>query len=228
MICYFGSWATYRTGNGAIAISDLDPTLCTHMIYGFAGLLEDGEVNILDPWNDLTDGGGKGGFSKFNDLRKRNPKMKTLIAIGGWNEGSERYSNVVANATLRSNFVKSIVKFVQRYNFDGCDMDWEYPNQRGGHKADLTNFVLFLEELQCEFKKLGLILSVAVAAAENSARLSYDIPNLVKHADFINLMTYDFHGSWDSILGYNAPLYPSSRDVTSLSRTLNVVSIRNE
>jgi hypothetical protein len=35
-----------------------------------------------------------GGFKRFNELRNRNPNFKTLVAIGGWNEGSERYSRV--------------------------------------------------------------------------------------------------------------------------------------
>jgi len=35
-----------------------------------------------------------GGFRRFNELRNRNPNFKTLVAIGGWNEGSVRYSQV--------------------------------------------------------------------------------------------------------------------------------------
>ena len=35
-----------------------------------------------------------GGFRRFNELRKRNPEFKTLVAIGGWNEGSTAYSQV--------------------------------------------------------------------------------------------------------------------------------------
>ena len=35
-----------------------------------------------------------GGFRRFNELRNRNPNFKALVAIGGWNEGSVRYSQV--------------------------------------------------------------------------------------------------------------------------------------
>lgn len=34
------------------------------------------------------------GFRRFNDLKGINPSLKTMIAIGGWNEGSEKYSRV--------------------------------------------------------------------------------------------------------------------------------------
>lgn len=37
-------------------------------------------------------------------------------------------------------------------------------------------------------------------------------------------MAYDLHGSWDSTVGQNAPLYASSKDVTSEQKELNVVS----
>lgn len=37
-------------------------------------------------------------------------------------------------------------------------------------------------------------------------------------------MTYDFHGSWDAVTGQNAPLYPSSADVTEAQKLLNIVS----
>lgn len=33
-------------------------------------------------------------FNKFNALKKKNPNLKTILAVGGWNEGSAKYSNV--------------------------------------------------------------------------------------------------------------------------------------
>ena len=37
-MCYFTNWAWYRPGIGKYRPEDIDPTLCTHIIYGFAVL----------------------------------------------------------------------------------------------------------------------------------------------------------------------------------------------
>lgn len=132
MVCYHGIWSNYRWGNGLFRVEDIDPTLCTHLIYSFVGLEEDGSIRHLEP--TLDDSGGN--INRFNALKKQNKKLKTLVAIGGWNEGSERYSRVAADSTKRANFVKSAVNFVRTWGFDGFDLDWEYPAQRGGAAAD--------------------------------------------------------------------------------------------
>lgn len=47
-----------------------------------------------------------------------------MIAIGGWNEGSVKYSNMAANPESRKTFVNSVMDFLERYDFDGLDFDW--------------------------------------------------------------------------------------------------------
>lgn len=51
-------------------------------------------VQVLDPWNELCDNYGKCAFDRFTDLKQKNTNLKTLLAVGGWNEGSAKYSNV--------------------------------------------------------------------------------------------------------------------------------------
>jgi chitinase len=46
---------------------------------------------------------------------------------------------MAASEAGRSTFADSVVTFVQKYNFDGLDLDWEYPTQRGGTPEDKVN-----------------------------------------------------------------------------------------
>lgn len=222
-MCYYGTWATYRNGAGRFAVEHVDPFLCTHLIYSFVGIHQNGTISILDPWLDLEDNWGLGTMRKFNDLKLVNPKLKTLVAVGGWNEGSQKFSNVAQSPTLRLRFAKDAAEFCERLGFDGLDVDWEYPGQRDGDPSvDRENFVELLSDLQQEFSNRGLLLTAAVAGAENSAAISYNISGISKHLDFINLMTYDLHGPWESVTGHSAPLFAGSNDKTEVQRQLNV------
>jgi len=54
VVCYYGSWSVYRPGNGRFEVEDIDPNLCTHGIYAFVGLGDDGGVQILDSWHAIN------------------------------------------------------------------------------------------------------------------------------------------------------------------------------
>lgn len=104
-------------------------------------------------------------------------------------------------------------------------MDWEYPAQRDGDPAvDKVNFVLLLKDLKEALAPHGLILTAAVASAEFSSGLSYDIPNVSKYLDLINIMAYDLHGAWENTVGINAPMHPSAVDQSALQKQLNVIA----
>ena len=78
---------------------------------------------------DLEDEYRLAGFRKVTDLKYVNPKLKVTLAIGGWNEGSTKYSEMARDATKRKSFVESVITFLKQHNFDGLDLDWEYPGK---------------------------------------------------------------------------------------------------
>ena len=69
------------------------------------------------------------------------------LAIGGWNEGSEKYSEMAADPVSRRTFARSALSFIRRHKFDGLDLDWEYPGKRGGKPEDRENFILLIKDL---------------------------------------------------------------------------------
>uniref|UniRef100_A0A1Q3FSC0 Putative catalytically inactive chitinase-like lectin n=1 Tax=Culex tarsalis TaxID=7177 RepID=A0A1Q3FSC0_CULTA len=219
VVCYISTWAVYRKGTASYGLDAFDPKLCTHAIYAFAGLdIENNAMKSLDPWQDLKDNWGKGGYEKLVGMRSANPHLKVLIAIGGWNEGSERYSDLAANPERRQAFVKNALEFVKKYGFDGLDLDWEYPTQRGGKPYDRENFVSLVKELSQQFKRNNLLLTSAIGAGKDTIDAAYDIKTLSKYLDYLHIMCYDYNGSWNRKIGPNAPL--QSRDVLNVEYTI--------
>lgn len=86
IVCYLGSWSVYRPSLAKFTPENINPFLCTHIIYAFAGLSSKYELKPFDSYNDIT----QGGYRKFTSLKEHNKQLKTLIAVGGWNEGSAR------------------------------------------------------------------------------------------------------------------------------------------
>lgn len=63
-----------------------------------------------------------------------------------------------------------------------------------GKPEDKANFASLLKEMKPVFDKHGLLLTAAVSAGKNTIDAAYDVPVMSQTLDFINVMTYDFHG----------------------------------
>lgn len=64
-------------------------------------------------------------FENFNALKSRFPKLKTLIAVGGWSFEQSIFVAVASTDKKREYFANSVVEFLETYGFDGIDLDWE-------------------------------------------------------------------------------------------------------
>ena len=126
VICYFTNWAGYRQEGGKYKPEDIDPALCTHIIYGFATLNpSEGIMQVFDSWAD-TDEYGPNLYAKVTAFKKKG--IKVLIGLGGWNDSlGSKYSQLVNNPSARKRFVDRAIAFIEKYGFDGLDLDWEYP-----------------------------------------------------------------------------------------------------
>jgi chitinase len=163
-------------------------------------------------------------YQRFVDLRKQNPTLTTMIALGGWWEGSEKYSDMARDPNLRREFVKSAVDFLVQYDFDGLDVDWEYPaNRRGDPKKDPENYIALLTELKAAFEPHGFLLTSAVSPGKKTMDTAYNnVPKLNELLDIINVMSYDYHGGWEKNLGHNAPFINRPDETDELSLVFNV------
>ena len=190
----------------------VDAKKLTHINYAFANIV-DGE-----PKFELTTDSVK--ISKLIALKKRNPKLKILYSIGGW-VWSNHFSHTAAYKENRIKFAISSVKLMKKHGFDGVDLDWEYPGQRGEDNdfrpSDKNNFNLLLEEIRKELEKVGAIdnkhyLLTIATGADQAYIDNTDLGKAHKYLDFINVMCYDFYHGWFFQTGHHANLYPSKKE----------------
>ncbi|XP_014243998.1 uncharacterized protein LOC106663599 isoform X1 [Cimex lectularius] len=211
VVCYYTNWSVYRPGTAKFNPQNINPYLCTHLIYAFGGLDRENGLRPYDKYQDIE----QGGYAKFTGLKTYNKALKTMLAIGGWNEGSARFSPLVADEDRRKEFVKNVVKFLRVNHFDGLDLDWEYPAFRdGGKPRDKDNYAQLVQELREEFEressKTGrprLLLTMAVPAGLEYIDKGYDIPKLNRYLDFMNILSYDYHSAFEPSINHHSPLY---------------------
>jgi chitinase len=55
-------------------------------------------------------------------LKQKNPYLKVMLAVGGWNHGSEPFTQMVATEQSRAEFVRNSYDLLKRYGFDGLDL----------------------------------------------------------------------------------------------------------
>ncbi|TPG44298.1 chitinase, partial [Rhodanobacter glycinis] len=171
--------------------------------------------NQISPieWNDEEQ------FSKLSNLKNVNPALKTLLSVGGTVNGISPFISMVARPEGRAVFIKSAISYLRTHNFDGLNLAWEYPGHNGSPAQDKERFTLLVTELSKAFeddakdnRKTQLLLSANVAAFRPNIDRAYEVKKIASHLDFINVMTYDYHGHWEDATGHNSPLYPSPVD----------------
>jgi chitinase len=209
---YYISWGAYGRN---YTPRDIDATKFTHIIYAFAEI-DKGEVTLGDDAADPQN------FAELRELKSRNDRLKILIAVGGW-VGSKHFSDAAATEESRKRFADSAVVFLRDYEFDGIDLDWEYPVVGGKddnvrRPEDRENFTRLLQALRAALNAAGdadgkrYLLTIAAAASEEYVA-NTELEKIAHTVDWIGLMSYDFAGAWSKTSGHNAPLFadPASR-----------------
>ena len=237
IVAYFVEWGIYQRD---YHVADIPADLITHLNYAFANISDNGECVLYDayaatdkfyPGDSWESGTLRGSFNQLIRLKEEHPHLKTLISVGGWTLSS-KFPEVASTAQSRAKFAESCVRFMEEYGFDGIDIDWEYPVSGGlvdGTPADRENFTALLAELRSQLhvatSQSGQEYLLTIAApAGPSTFANIELDRIHQHLDFINVMTYDFHGGWEQETNLNAPLYPSSTDPFSAAQTFNADS----
>lgn len=206
IVGYYPAWKSYSS----FTPDKVDLSKLTHVNYAFADIGPDYKIAMGYPDKDPEN------FKKFNELKKVNPHLKVLISVGGWN-WSGRFSDMAASQESRNKFADSCIEFIEKYGLDGLDLDWEYPVGGGletNSKSpnDKENFTLLLktirEKLNAQEEKDGKNYLLTIAAGASNYYIgNTEVDKFQNYVDYVNLMTYDIHGHWDTYSDFNSPLY---------------------
>jgi chitinase len=125
--------------------------------------------------------------------KARANNAKIFVGINdGSGDGRTNFRNMAATATGRNNFIKDVMAKVRQYNFDGVDMDWEFPTTTDGTDA---TFTLLMKELSDSLHNGSrYYLSAAITAGKYAGSIRDAIRDELwtgHYVDFFNIMAYD-------------------------------------
>lgn len=160
----------------------------------------------------------------IKQIKEYNPNLKVIISIGGW--GADGFSQAASTEENRKLFTKNAIEFMHKYNFDGIDLDWEYPCYSvGGIESspnDKHTFTLLLKEIRNalnieeENKDIHYLLTIATGADEYYID-GTEMNKVHEYLDFIMLMTYDLRGGFQALTGHHTNLYQPHGDLFKIS-----------
>lgn len=226
LVAYFAEWGVYDRN---YHVSNIPAASVDVINYAFAQVVN-GEVALFDSYaaveksypGDSWDQPLRGNFNQLAKLKASNPKLKTMISVGGWTL-SGSFSDLAMTEASRQKFALSAVAFIKRYGFDGVDIDWEYPvggGEAAGRPVDKANYTLLLKELRRRLDAQGALdgkrylLSIAAPAGSDKIA-NLEVRAIGETVDWINVMTYDLHGSWENVTNHHAPLRRNPQDPTN-------------
>lgn len=237
IIGYFPSWQWYDR-NKLVNPMTIAYSKYTIINYSFFNPQPDGTLLSYDAWADENLLKGEINWQLPQPAyypntsiidRAHNANVKVLASIGGWTL-SGNFPTIAASQSTRTAFAHACLDLCREYNFDGIDVDWEYPGfvDHNGTPNDKVNFTLLMQELRDSLTVYGtqtqnykMLTACFGASRSNMENIEWD--NVENIVDYINMMTYDFFGSWNAEANHNSPLIaPAMGDSTmNLSSCIN-------
>jgi chitinase len=167
----------YTTLGGMAAISQIHFDKLTHINFAFVVPEVDGT---------FVDVGGAHGLAMLVQAAHAQ-NVKVLISVGGGGT-DDRMEQMGADPAARATLVEGLLNYVEKYQLDGVDMDWEFPDLG----ASAENYDSLMLALSAPLHERGKLLTAAVAAlGPNADPISAKV---LGEVDFLNIMVYDNDG----------------------------------
>lgn len=203
----------YATNQTLPTVTAADAGRLTHLFVSFA-VVVDGAVSD----HQITNAG------EIARIRSLNPDLRIILSIGGWGAGG--FSEAAADEAGRRRFAETAAELVRKHSLDGVDIDWEYPCYSEASIAsspnDKRNFTLLLMALRDALASVdapggrGCELTIAVGADAYFID-GTEMDKVAEIVDYVNVMTYDMRGGFQTLTGHHTCLYTSTGDLFRIS-----------
>lgn len=233
IVAYYPNWGVYGANNQNMKVDELPWDKVTYINHAFWTVADDFSLVSTDEWADLQMDMGytaktpdgteyKGHFAAYQAVHEKYPDVNIVISVGGWTKG-HNFSAMASTKENRALFIHSCIQTLEKYPFlAGIDLDWEYPGQgRSGEnddpndfgcpgtENDRVNFTSLLQELRLALDANGMKNAKITICEQANAAASIknqELKKIAKVVDVVNVMTYDYDGSWSKNTGALSPL----------------------
>jgi chitinase len=253
VVGYYTNWSGYARN---YLVSDLVKTgaaaRLTQINYAFGFVDAQGNCIPSDAWADYqrpftaeqsvngqADQPGQvlnGNLNQFKELKKKYPKLRISISLGGWT-GSAHFSDAALTPASRAAHVKSCLDMWLKGNlpglpagaakgiFDGVDLDWEWPASEGNpgnviRPEDKQNFTALVHEYRTQLDKLSgrpgkYNLTAFLPANPTMIDKGFEVRKLFKDLTFGTTQGYDYHGPWETLTNQQSAIDGPKGDPTT-------------
>lgn len=150
----------------------------------------------------IDDNVGDEGIEYIKWAHQNNYKVWAKVSNETLESTIDEFSYIINDYKLREVMIQDILNYVEKYDLDGINIDYEYMYQK-----DKDSFSKFIIELAPRLREIGASLSVDVTAPDGGANWSmcYDRKLLGEVADYVVFMGYDQYGQtvMGTTSGYN-------------------------
>ncbi|XP_075167846.1 putative chitinase 10 [Haematobia irritans] len=196
--CFIDAWALSNIDRFATKQYPTLRDLCTHISYSFIGITESGVVDEESFRN----------HTGLDLLREKQPYTPIIAVIRDTNHNKKLYSSIASNYRSREKFIASVLQFVDNNDFFGVDLHWLYHNEDFGNTIqEKRQFVQLLRPLQEILHVHNKFLGISVYGSVKSAHLHYELSQVWKNVDFINVLAYNYTTKIDTAMDHNAPIF---------------------
>lgn len=242
IVVYFPNWGIYNSAHRSITVGMMPWDKITVINHAFFEVDSSFKLASTDTFADFdkmmdhSEGWDtnqlRGHFGEYKYYKNLYPNVKIIISVGGWTRG-QNFHAMAATSSSRAVFIQSVIDFLKKYPFiDGIDLDWEYPGvnraadpndqyDKGcpGGPEDKQNFTSLLREIRQAYNNNGLSGKLlTIAAPSGYDKLELQEPNVyAQYLDWLNVMTYDMHGAWETTTNHQSPIYANPNDPSGTS-----------